>query len=150
MHSTFAPRRLYVLPTARRRKRGLKVSTGKGKVKATYAFKQQSIQHVGRYKGGVGLRPTLKNDPAFKIIPHLPAHHFPSSPRQNTSTYLQETKDKKINACALYYITTYLARASFSLSLTLYFHGGHATLYLSTNPLRQHVAVRENNHAPSR
>lgn len=55
----------------------------------------------------------LKNDPVFKMILHLPPHR-PSDPwRQNTSTYLQEKRDKKINDCKLNNITTYKASVPF-------------------------------------
>lgn len=47
------------------------------------------------------------------MILHLPPHR-PSDPsRQNTSTYLQERRDKKINDYTLNYITTYQASAPF-------------------------------------
>lgn len=47
------------------------------------------------------------------MILHLPPHS-PSDPsRQNTSTYLQEKRDKKINERTLNYFTTYTASAAF-------------------------------------
>lgn len=61
------------------------------------------------------------------MIPHLPPHS-PSDPsRQNTSTYLQKRRDKKINDRTLNYITTYWASAPFVSS------GGDRTpLYIYT------------------
>lgn len=61
------------------------------------------------------------------MIPHLPPRS-PSDPsRQNTSTYLRERRDKKINDCTLNYIATYQASVPFVSS------GGDRTpLYIST------------------
>lgn len=79
----------------------------------------------------------LKNDSVFKMIPHLPPHS-PSDPsRQNTSTYLQERRDRKINDCTLNYITTYQVSAPFVCSgrrqnTTLYLHNVCSSLFRFT------------------
>lgn len=52
----------------------------------------------------------------FKMILHLPPHSPVDPSRQNSSTYLQERRDKKINDYALNYVTWYQGNAPFDCS----------------------------------